>query len=642
MLQQSNIWITSFLLFFTSLLKANEVEYLTVTGHRGPKKLIHELERLDLEDSLIYFPSAAISSSSELEHLPSLRSPILRGGAAAGSIQVMIEKIPFRSVSYGNTNAFLGAPYELLESRVYPGPHPEDGNSVHGMVNYPSILSEQGRAIGVMSDFNSRNRILINDTNTQRSFNIMLDHSDGWRSGSSHRQIKSHNHFRVPLTKTIELETLLTFYHLEQNSAGYIYGKKAYKNRDLIKQNEQNNGYRKAKGLFIVNRFHHNSFDLSLITRHHEMDFNMHWFPGRAREENQHQSLGIKIESLLFSSSSQELSVDSYIDYTSGKLKETQDHPSVGPFIQGDHYDYQTKSFYTTSHLSYKKRWFHSFQSQIGTRFTTITHDYSNNIDSGEFGRYRRLKDRKDRYQFISPYIILGYNLRPNHSIDLSLKNSGRPPEVNDIYRQIVAQENERVPHEKVNSVGLKYHFSSGNMDIEKTAFYMHKKNFYFRDSNADNVIGETRHYGIEGKITNKIHPFHIGFFWNYAHHEYHFERGQHQGGRQISKGQRIEAAPRLRLSSFLSYHINDQSNLTLRSHFEGQSYIDTSNEHIYDGHTLVDLSYHKKIKDLSFSLTVRNLFNTSYAQRADYFQEEYRYFPGRPRAAYLNVQYHF
>ncbi|MCG8369678.1 MAG: TonB-dependent receptor, partial [Proteobacteria bacterium] len=72
-----------------------------------------------------------------------------------------------------------------------------------------------------------------------------------------------------------------------------------------------------------------------------------------------------------------------------------------------------------------------------------------------------------------------------------------------------------------------------------------------------------------------------------------------------------------------------------------GSHYLDAENRHSYPGHDLANLRVAFAIDD-HWSVTARlnNLFDTSYADRADYAFGDYRYFPGRGRELFVRLQY--
>ena len=72
-----------------------------------------------------------------------------------------------------------------------------------------------------------------------------------------------------------------------------------------------------------------------------------------------------------------------------------------------------------------------------------------------------------------------------------------------------------------------------------------------------------------------------------------------------------------------------------------GRYWLDAANLHEYAGHTLLNLrASWTPAPAWRLSLRAINLADTAYADRADYAFGNYRYFPGRGRAAFVEVAY--
>jgi outer membrane receptor protein involved in Fe transport len=72
---------------------------------------------------------------------------------------------------------------------------------------------------------------------------------------------------------------------------------------------------------------------------------------------------------------------------------------------------------------------------------------------------------------------------------------------------------------------------------------------------------------------------------------------------------------------------------------YVGGYWADAANTARYPGHDLLNLRVGITVsKSVDLSLRVTNLGDSRYADRADYAFGDYRYFPGRGRAAYLEI----
>jgi len=75
-----------------------------------------------------------IHRGSGQEHLTAIRSPVLTGGAGAGSFLYALDGVPLRAAGFANVNGLLEAPTEIASRiEVFKGPGPADygSNAVH-------------------------------------------------------------------------------------------------------------------------------------------------------------------------------------------------------------------------------------------------------------------------------------------------------------------------------------------------------------------------------------------------------------------------------------------------------------------------------------------------------------------------------
>ena len=74
---------------------------------------------------------------------------------------------------------------------------------------------------------------------------------------------------------------------------------------------------------------------------------------------------------------------------------------------------------------------------------------------------------------------------------------------------------------------------------------------------------------------------------------------------------------------------------------YVGKYFLDAANTATYPGHTVANARIAwSPAKTWRTTLRVDNLFDTRYADRADFAFGNYRYFPARGRAVFLSVDY--
>jgi len=82
-----------------------------------------------------------IHRGSGQEHLTAIRSPVLTGGAGAGSFLYLEDGVPLRAAGFANVNGLFEAGTEFANKvEVFKGPGPAfyGSNAVHGLINVQS------------------------------------------------------------------------------------------------------------------------------------------------------------------------------------------------------------------------------------------------------------------------------------------------------------------------------------------------------------------------------------------------------------------------------------------------------------------------------------------------------------------------
>jgi len=180
-------------------------------------------------------------------------------------------------------------------------------------------------------------------------------------------------------------------------------------------------------------------------------------------------------------------------------------------------------------------------------------------------------------------------------------------------------------------------------MDIDAAAYYMAKKNFFFRDADGFNVNdGRTRHVGAELEARARA-TSDLSFEANvaYGRHTYRFDRAVTslpQQTEKIAKGDDVDTAPRWLAGARALWTPGP-----FMSEFEwvhvSSYFTDAANTQTYPGHHLFNLRVGYEIADsLSLGVAVRNLFDKLYAERADFAFGEERYFPGEERTISVSL----
>ncbi|MGB5324803.1 MAG: TonB-dependent receptor plug domain-containing protein, partial [Pseudomonadales bacterium] len=142
------------LAFAPELSPANNrlLEHVVVTASPAPtalKRLPASISLLDrdalgrighrhIAEALERVPGANISRGSGQEYLPALRSPVLSGAGACGSLLVAENGVPLRAAGFCNVNELFEAQSETaraIELVRGPAQTAYGSNAVHGVVN---------------------------------------------------------------------------------------------------------------------------------------------------------------------------------------------------------------------------------------------------------------------------------------------------------------------------------------------------------------------------------------------------------------------------------------------------------------------------------------------------------------------------
>ena len=610
-------------------------------------------------------PGVGITPNNGQEHLTAIRSPVLTAGAGAGSFLFMEDGVSLRSPAFANVNALIEAlPQHSQRVELVRGPGSAlyGANAVHGLVNFisPSPFANDawvelryGQFERLQTHFSTARQ--AGEWGARASGSFVYD--GGYRDSSNGRQIKA----RLQLARQRPQQTLraqFTAVDYYQRTAGYVRGDDAYRNARLARSNPQVEGqglrpYRRVEAwrgaLFWTQELSaRQRLRVTPYWRVSRMNFLMHFLPGRPTESNQHWSLGMQsVWDMQFAFGPQ-LFVGLDWDVSRGTLEEVQTAPDTTgfgtPYKQGVHYDYAVLAASLAPFVHAIVPLGQRLDLIVGTRLEWTQYDYDNRAGGErDFGRNRRPDDRQDAYLNWSPKVGLNYAFARHWLGFLNYARAARPPQTSDAYRLRVTQNVGEVRSETLDSVELGVRRSRGSQRIELTAFYMQKRNFYFRDADDMNVPnGRTLHYGVELEAAWPVlRTLSLAASATYARHQYDFSRPVSRNVTEsIRKGDDVDGAPRTLANLRATWQPRPWLELSTDWEHVGAYYMDASNQHRYEGHDLWHAALRlKPLPPLEVYLTVRNLLNTRYASRADFWFNSERYFAGEPTSVYGGIK---
>ena len=300
-------------------------------------------------------PGVMVQRGNGQEHLTSIRSPILNGGAGAGSFLYLEDGVPMRAAGFANVNGLFEANSEQaggIEIVRGPGSALYGSNAVHGLINIlsraPSLDLERSidLSVGPHDLYNAKGTVSDTIGNQAYRFSFNGTSDGGWIDDSGFDQQKMtfrHDYYGEKDT----FKTVFNAANLNQETAGYTNDFEAYKDTGASKINSNPEAYRDAKSARLSTRWDHelsesSYFSLTPYVRHTEMNFLMHFVPGKPVEKNDHQSAGVLAAYYKDLEGGHKVIIGTDLEYTEGSLSEYQANPlGVGSnkYEQGTHYN---------------------------------------------------------------------------------------------------------------------------------------------------------------------------------------------------------------------------------------------------------------------------------------------------------------
>ena len=621
-------------------------------------------------------PGVAIEQGSGVEHLTAIRSPVLSGGAGAGSFLYLEDGVPMRAAGFGNVNELMEAMTEEaggIEVVRGPGSALYGSNAEHGLINVlsraPSLIPEGSLTgwagpHGILNLDGTASTTVKGEGETSHGFrgSFALNEDGGFRANSGYGQQKGQLRYDFTAPET-RIRATFTTVNLNQETAGYVTGHDAYKDPALYKTNPNPEAYRDAWSIRSAVRIERDLSPSETIAvtpymRTNGMNFLMHFQNGKPIEESGHWSGGMLTSYEKRLSGGHKIIVGFDSEYTDGYLREIQDAASLPKgYVQGTHYNYTVKALVLAPYLHTIWQIAPRTQLTAGLRYEYTRYDYENLAGPTsallyDDDRFARPDDRTDSFSNPTPKLGLTHIFSDEVTGFINLARAARAPQTTDLYRlqkmpgTNISISPDQIKSEVLDSIEIGARGLIGSATYEVSTYFMKKKNFYFRDAGGDNISdGKTRHVGIEAEIATPL-------FWNfdlaasatYAKHTYDFDHHPAGAAEQIYKGDDIDTAPRTIANVRLGYSFaGDKARTELEWVHMGAYWEDAGNTHRYGGHDIFNLrAEYSLTENLSFFGRVSNIFNTRYADRADFAFSNERYFPGEDRGVYAGATVKF
>jgi iron complex outermembrane recepter protein len=664
------------------------IEETVVTATRRTEPLLDypgSVARIPVDDVDLIAPThsseainraagSMIQRGSGEESLIALRSPVLSGGGACGAFLILEDSIPIRPVGFCNVNELFEVDTEqahAIEVLRGPGSALYGSNALHGIINVlPTDPADMPvlRLIGETgSDQYWRARFAgaVRGAGTDYGVAVVGTRDGGYRDDSGFDEYKV-NAVAVDRRKQGTLTLRFAGSYLDQDTAGFIVGRDAYRDPAVRFTNANPEAFREASSERATAHWEQTlsagtTLDLRGYLRNSHMRLLQHFLLGKPLEVNGQTSTGFLLTLTHNTARGARLTggIDGELARTD--LAEIQDGPTTGgtPAANairpaGRHYDYSIGSWmlapYGQIALPFAGRW----ELTAGARLEQVSYDYDNHMIAGNtdengvpcsFGGclYNRPADRNDNFTNFAPKASLLVHLTERQSAYLSLARGFRAPEQTELYRLQRQQSVADLNSEELDNVELGLHGAVAPLRYSLAAFYMEKRHVILRDASGFNVSdGRTRHRGVEFDIDWRLAPaWTLSVAGTFARHTYGFTRAV-DGGEQILAGNDVDTAPRHVGSAQLAWRPTQSLRTELEWVHVGEYFVDAANSEKYPGHDLLNLRAGWSFAPAwTLRLRVNNLTDRAYADRADLAFGNLRYFPGRDRSVFVEIGYH-
>ncbi|MEX2961373.1 TonB-dependent receptor [Microbulbifer sp. TYP-18] len=660
-------------------------ELVTVTASREPRPLGELAASLSVVSGEELLQSAAVHVSEALagqagvwinrgngqEHLTAIRSPVLTGAGSCGAFAVVEDGVPVRATGFCNVNQLFDVNTEqAARIEVLKGPAPVlyGSDAQHGVINVLSgdPLANTGDLTFELGPSDYR-RVKLNQgaVNGSHAFGIAVNGTGdgGFKRDSGFDQQKMTGRHDY-VGADISVRTLLSVNNLNQETAGYVYGRDAYKDAARKRENPNPEAFRDSRSVRLQSRFELSGEggDLWVLTpyaRYTDMAFLMHFLPGTPLEENGQRSLGLQSAYVGDLSNALTATLGFDLEATDAWLRQSQEE-GFSVFPAGRQYDYRVSALVAALFGSFDYELSDVSRATFGARHQILRYRYDNRMQDGDTGedgsvcissftgaegcRYSRPADRRDLFENTSVEFGLVHEFSPVLAGVAKMARGYRAPQATELYRLQNGQRRADLDAESIDSVEFGLRGGGDTLQFHLVTFYQEKKDVVFQSSDRLNLSdGATRHYGFEYDLRWQLpRNWRLAFTGTLARHRYTADVTTPGSNDLIeTAGNDIDTAPRRLFAVRLGWEPSQSTQAELAWDHTGAYFTDIENRYRYDGHELLTLRLRQQLSErATVGVRVRNLANVDYAERADFSRlgGGERYFIGEPRSVYVDL----
>lgn len=634
-------------------------------------ELIQNIGHTHLQELAVRLPGVWLSRGDGQEMLATVRSPVYTGPGSCGEVLIAENGIPIRPSGLCNVNQLFEVNTEqagALEVWRGAGTVFYGTNAVHGVINtLTPDMGEKHLAMEVGPNDYYRAKMAWGGEQGAHQWQVNANGATngGLKDDAGYDQQKATLQHRWQ-GEVLTAKTTLSLANLNQETAGYVAGKNAYKHSGW-KKNSNPEAFRDAQAARWVTTFSWQSGDdsewqFSPYARYSDMRFLQHFLVGQPMEENGQTSAGFLLNYHTALTDQWQLWAglegewaDMYVKENQANVFNTPDHARY----QGEHYNFDVASTQVAVFANTEWNWTPALTVELGVRWETLTYDYDNRLVDGSTRddgspcadgacQYERPADRKDHFDNFSAQLGGRYDFSERWNVYGRLARAFRAPQINERYRLQAGQSVHEFDKKTVDSVEVGTRYAADKVALDLSAYVMKKQDEVLKAANNATVgDAETHHYGVELQAAYRFSPqWQLTGAVTWSDHQVDSASafpGSWSGPGMNVSGHQMDTAPEWMGSAHLNYQPTDRWWLELEMVYMGDYYLDAENEHQYDGHTVWNaIAKYQWDNGWSARVRLQNLTDERYAERADYAFGSYRYFTGESRAAYVELRRQF
>ena len=342
---------------------AGALEEVVVTATRRPEPVLDVPlsigrvgpETIQLVDSthhaelLNRVAGVMIQRGSGQESLTAIRSPVLTGAGSCGAFLFLENGVPIRPVGFCNVNVLYEVNTEqahAIEVLRGPGSALYGSSAMHGTVNViqPSPAERPLRGLSVDGGPSNYWRVKVAGRQdwSETSLGVagLYTNDGGWRAVSGYHETKA-NAALTSLWDSTPVRFDLAVTSLDQETAGFITGKDAYKSLQKSESNPTPGAFRDASAVRLTGLIQPQvpggmQLELRPFLRTSRTEFLQHFLLGQPVERNSQDSGGLLTSVAWGNVTDWSLVTGLDLELGNSSLVEDQQKPTTGGIPAGE------------------------------------------------------------------------------------------------------------------------------------------------------------------------------------------------------------------------------------------------------------------------------------------------------------------